>query len=55
MSNHGSTIISAAYARRLIKRGVAAAVGTVMADDGYRYTIIDRYDIQMTQHVRGVI
>lgn len=42
-------IITIAYAKRLIKAGKATIVATV-TDNGAKYYVINRHDIQRTDH-----
>jgi hypothetical protein len=42
-------ILTLAYANRLIKSGKATIVATV-AHDGVDYYVIDRHDLQRTDH-----
>jgi hypothetical protein len=46
-------IISMKYAKRLIKLGKAENCGTVTnTDDGKRYMVVNRYDLQIVQHAK---
>jgi hypothetical protein len=42
-------IITLAYAKRLIKAGKASIVATV-TDNGLQYVVLNRHDIQRTDH-----
>jgi predicted site-specific integrase-resolvase len=46
---HETMIISIAYAKRLIKSGKATIVATV-THDGVEYYVINRHDLQRTDH-----
>jgi hypothetical protein len=44
-------ILTLAYAKRLIKAGKATIVTTV-THDGVEYYVINRYDLQRTDHTK---
>lgn len=44
-------ILTIAYAKRLIKAGKATIVATV-TDNGAEYYVINRHDIQRTDHAK---
>jgi hypothetical protein len=44
-------IISLSYARRMVSKGVAVDRGTVISD-GWRWMVLDRLDLQRTDHAR---
>ena len=43
-------IVSSSYAKRLIREGKAEVVGTCTETDGRQYVVINRYDLQRTDH-----
>ena len=47
-------IITKEYADRLIKQGRAAVSGRTVSENGVYYVIVDRYDLQRTDHYREV-
>lgn len=48
----GKMILSRRYLTKLVRAGKGVVRGTV-TDDGVRYTVVDRLDVQRTDHYRG--